>query len=148
MQTRRREHQLLVRRNSLLECRRLLQLTHEPADPSQADGALRLLCDDALHPHLPPHMVCDSRSARDRPAAYKTLGTARSHLCMQVLTTTPMLPHRYGYPSMRAAVLVLFRGEPSPPAPPALPPMPSFPLLQIQSGRISLPLSAPGELHL
>ena len=37
--------------------------------------------------------------------------------------------------------------QPSPPAPPALPPMPSFPRLQIQSGRISLPLSASGELH-
>lgn len=46
---------------------------------------------------------------------------------------------------LRAGVLIL-QSPPKPPAPPAAPPSPAFPLLALQQGAVSLPLSAAGEL--
>ena len=55
-------------------------------------------------------------------------------------------PKTWTYPALRAAALVI-GSPPTPPAPPASPPSPSFPLIQVQQGSVTMPLSSAGELH-
>ena len=91
----------------------------------------------------PPVSTCDSLTSP--PIHHKQNALFSSHVITRFIRIYPLTWN--GYPSMRAGVMLLYRGDPSPPTPPSLPPMPSFPLLEVQAGAITLPVSGVGELH-